>query len=148
VAVITYWIIGFRPGFDHFLIYLLFLILLSLCGFALGLFCASLFENIAVGLALATLALLPLIIYGGFFVNASNSPVWIAWIQWISMVQYAFTGLIKNELGAGRVIQGVPGEYQLDLIGASSRLPMAINIIFRSCLNRKLILQLLLSSSS
>lgn len=51
VAFITYWIIGFRPGFDHFLLYLTFLVLASLNGSALGYLSAGLFEKeaIAVG---------------------------------------------------------------------------------------------------
>ena len=44
-----YWIIGFR---GNFLIYLGLLIMASLCGAALGLLSASLFENVAIALGM------------------------------------------------------------------------------------------------
>lgn len=50
---------------------------------------SSLFENVEIALVIAPLILLPLIIYGGFFIDARNSPAWLSWLQWISPAQYA-----------------------------------------------------------
>lgn len=128
VALIVYWIIGFRPGFDHFLLFTLFLILIASSTFALGLFAASLFKNPEASLALGVLFLLPLVIYGGLFVSAANSPEWLAWLQWISPIQYGYTGLLQNEL-QDRVIQGSNGNDELQRLGASQRLPIGVNIV-------------------
>lgn len=113
---------------------------------------SSLFENVEIALVIAPLILLPLIIYGGFFIDARNSPAWLSWLQWISPAQYAsvrvsaintapivmrryiyfhryaFTGLVRNEL-EGQTIEGVPAQRQLDQIGASGRLPIGIDIV-------------------
>jgi ATP-binding cassette subfamily G (WHITE) protein 1 len=105
------------------------LVLTSLCGSALGVLASSLFENVAIAVMVAPLLLLPLVIYGGFFVNNENSPAWLAWLQWASSAQYSFTGLIRNEL-EGRTINGVPGELQLNQLGALSRFSVGLNIVF------------------
>lgn len=41
---------------------------------------------------------LPLLIYSGLFKNFGNMPDWIAWIQYLSPVKYAFIGFFENEV--------------------------------------------------
>lgn len=125
----VYYIIGFREGFDHFLVFTLFLVLASLNGSALGFLSSTLVDSPDAAAIIGPLILLPFIIYGGFFVSASNSPAWLAWIQWVSPAQYAFTGLLLNELD-NRIINGLSGNAQLDLVGASSRFPIGLNVVF------------------
>lgn len=79
VSLIAYWIIGFRPGFDNFLSFTMFLTLMSLCGAALGLVVGA-FLPATIAVIVAPLILLPLVIYGGFFVNSSNSPEYSVFI--------------------------------------------------------------------
>jgi ABC-type multidrug transport system permease subunit len=124
-SVIVYWIIGFRPGFDHFLLFTLFLIMASLNGSAIGFLSSTIVDSPDAAAVIGPLILLPFIIYGGFFVSNKNSPSWLAWIQWISPAQYAFTGMLLNELN-GREINGLSGNAQLDLIGASSRFSVGV----------------------
>lgn len=55
---------------------------MALCAAALGLAAGSLFKNVSTAIAIAPFILLPMVIYGGFFVTSANSPAWLAWIQW------------------------------------------------------------------
>lgn len=128
-SFIVYWVIGYKPGFDFFLLFALFLILVSLCGAAFGLATGAFFNAPEAGVIVAPLFLLPLIIYGGYFVNSVNSPSWLAWIQWISPIQYAFTGVTRSQL-SGRTVGNYTGEEALQEIRADKRFPSGIDIVF------------------
>lgn len=41
--------------------------------------------------------MMPIILFGGFYSNAGNYLVWIDWVQYASVIRYAFEGLIHNE---------------------------------------------------
>jgi hypothetical protein len=47
MSLIVYWVIGFRAGFDLFLLFTLFMILISMCGTALGLAIGAMFQSTA-----------------------------------------------------------------------------------------------------
>lgn len=36
-------------------------------------------------------------LFGGFFANSGNYPVWISWFQYISPIKYALEAFIWNE---------------------------------------------------
>ena len=128
-ALITYWIIGFRPGFDHFLVFTSILILLSCIGTATGLAFGFTFRSSQTAAAVSILITLPLIIYGGFFVNTTNSPAWISWLQWVSPIQYGFTTLLLNEL-QGRTLLGSSGNQELEVLGVFQRFGIGVNYVF------------------
>ncbi|KAI9136446.1 P-loop containing nucleoside triphosphate hydrolase protein [Paraphysoderma sedebokerense] len=115
-ACISYWIIGFSSSVSTFLVYLLFAILLALCGAAFGIFVTSMFSDIGIALAIMPLVVLPLMMVCGLFANNDSTPDWINWLQWISPIQYGFTGLMKNQLQDFEV-GGVSGESQLQRLG-------------------------------
>jgi len=112
-AVITYWSVGLRPGFIHFLIFMVVLQLTSLSGFSMGLFAASLFNDVSVALALSILILLPLMTTAGLYLNVETIPVFLRWLQWVSPMRYAYSSLMTNQFsgweapGAQAYFQGV-----------------------------------------
>jgi ABC-type multidrug transport system permease subunit len=69
------------------------MILQSVGGNALGLLAGSSFSDPKVAMAVAPLFLLPLMIFAGYYLNSSNMPVYVAWIQWISVNFYQRTPL-------------------------------------------------------
>ena len=44
--------------------------------------------------------LLPLFasLFGGFYINIESLPDWLRWVQYLSLMRFAFEGLIVNEL--------------------------------------------------
>ncbi|KAL7751228.1 hypothetical protein RI367_003434 [Sorochytrium milnesiophthora] len=96
---IFYWMVGYAPEAGRFFTTALFAIVLSGCGTAIGTLAASLFSTLQVALAIVPLTLLPLMIFGGLFVNSANLPVFLRWVKWLSPMKYGFSGLFKNEMG-------------------------------------------------
>jgi len=108
-SCITYWLIGYNPQADHFIIYIVVVVLISNCGVALGIFIASVIPDLQVALLVAPLVLLPVMLFGGLFVNNSGIPAYFDWIKYISPVKYGFEALAKNEFyGLTFYCDGVP----------------------------------------
>ncbi|RKP37286.1 P-loop containing nucleoside triphosphate hydrolase protein, partial [Dimargaris cristalligena] len=96
-ATITYWMFGLQADAGKFFIYVAVAICVALCGNGFGTFMACSIQNLEVTLALVPVVILPLMIFGGLFVNTGNAPAWLAWIQWISPIKYGFSALAHNQ---------------------------------------------------
>jgi ABC-type multidrug transport system permease subunit len=112
-AGIIYPMCGFRNDAGAFLNFFLLMVLIANCGNSLGIFFASVFSSLQVALAVTPMALLPLMIFSGLFVNNDTIPPYFDWIKYLSPIKYGFEGLVKNEfkgwsaVGAGgRVVTG------------------------------------------
>lgn len=125
-AIIVYWSIGLRPGIGHFLLLTFILQITALSGFSLGLFAACLFNDVSVALALSILFILPVMIFGGLFLNVNTVPAFLRWLQWISPMKYAYTALLMNQY-EGWDAPGAQAYYQG--IGVSNGFSMWGNII-------------------
>lgn len=96
-ATITYWMVGFQPSADKFIIYGIVLILMALTGNAMGLFIACIFPDVAIALQVAPIIILPLVMFSGFVLNTDSIPVYLMWLEWISPAKYGFAALARNE---------------------------------------------------
>jgi len=146
---IIYFMIGYQEIAGKYFIMVLVGIVQEFAGTALGIFMASLFEDIAVALAVTPMALMPLMIFSGFFVNSSTIPVFLNWIKWLSPMKYAFVALVKNEFSGlkldctdsqlisstnstGGVEYYCPftkGEQEITLLGFDDQGSIAVNIV-------------------
>lgn len=45
----------------------------------------------------APITLVLLMLFGGFFINSANVPVYLIWLQYLSFFKYAFEALVINE---------------------------------------------------
>lgn len=125
-GLITYWTVGLRPGIGHFFLFVLVLQMISLVGFSLGLFVACLFRDVSVALALSILFLLPVLVFGGVFVNLQTVPVFLRWFQWVSPIRYGYDVMLKNQFeGWGNA--GASQYYRS--IGVSTGLPVIGNLL-------------------
>lgn len=115
-----YYITGLRTdGFQYFLIFYGFNLLLALCAITLGLFVAASVPSSAVGQIVGPLVVVVFLIFGGALAN-SNEITWILrWIQYLSPIFYCYTALIQNELG-GRQFGEVSGDEYLDMYSSNT----------------------------
>ncbi|KAK9764331.1 hypothetical protein K7432_008245 [Basidiobolus ranarum] len=128
-STITYWMIGYQTDAGKFFIYMLVNVAMSLVGSAIGMFIASLFKEMQVALAVVPLILLPLMMFGGFFLNNGSAPVYLGWIQWISPIKYGFAALAKNQF-TGLVVNGQAiGEQQLQSLSLDGGFSIFVNIV-------------------
>ncbi len=97
-GTIVYWMVGFNPNFARFLLFLLFIILVSNIGAALGLLIGIIARDTGVAAILLTIFLIPFIIFSGFLINPSDVPVYFIWVLYISFVKWSFQGVAINEV--------------------------------------------------
>ena len=48
-------------------------------------------------LAFAPIVVVLMILFGGFYINVDSLPVWLAWLQYLSIMRWSFSGLAVNE---------------------------------------------------
>jgi len=89
-ATITYWMIGFKDNVWIYVLVMLAIILTSNVGAALGFAIAVIAPSGAIATAVSPALILPFVIFSGFFINNSSTPVYFIWIPYISFVNYAF----------------------------------------------------------
>jgi hypothetical protein len=66
-------------------------------------------HTLQVALAVMPMLLLPLMVFGGFFVNTNSIPAYFSWIQYLSPMRYGFIAAAKNEF-SGLQINCQPGQ--------------------------------------
>jgi len=98
-GTIVFWIVGLGQG--DVLNFIVFVILLALIGFAaiaLGLIIAVVSPTIEAATAFGPIAVVVMILFGGFYINIESLPSWLTWVQYLSLMRFAFEGLAVNEL--------------------------------------------------
>lgn len=115
-----YYITGLRTdGFQYFLIFYGFNLLLALDAIALGLWVAASVPTSEIGQIVGPLAVVVFLIFGGALAN-TNQITWILrWIQYLSPIFYCYTALIQNEL-SGRQFGELTGDEYLDLYSSNT----------------------------
>jgi hypothetical protein len=57
--------------------------------------------NATAALSLGPIVMIPMMIFGGLFLNADNVPKYLIWLERVSFFKYGYMGLMRNEhLGA------------------------------------------------
>ncbi|KAI9159291.1 hypothetical protein H9P43_008631 [Blastocladiella emersonii ATCC 22665] len=101
LVAILYWMVGLQHDAGKFVITALVTIAMALCGSAIGTLSACAFDDLSVALTIVPLALLPMMLFSGYF--ASGVPAFLDWIKWLSPMKYGFAALVKSEF-SGLVI--------------------------------------------
>jgi len=96
-ATILYWLVGLQPDAGKFFIFAVTMILMSTVGTSIGMFVATLFEDVSQALQLLPLFLMPLMLFSGYMVNDDSIPVYFIWLKYLSPMKYGLTALVKNE---------------------------------------------------
>jgi ATP-binding cassette subfamily G (WHITE) protein 1 len=117
VSASSYFAVGLQAHVANFFVFCTCLVLVNLVGTNIGLMLSSAFSDVSIALSLAPLFVLPLMLFSGFFISYDDTPAYVAWIQAISPVRYAFAALMQNEFDglelhctASQVIPtGIPG---------------------------------------
>ena len=86
-----------NPLFTHFLAFVSFGILGSLCGSGMALFISIIAPNMEVAAALLPLVFLPMMLSGGYLVSYDHIPEWF-FIQYISPFRYSFEVCVRADL--------------------------------------------------
>lgn len=95
-TLILYWFVGLSSTASQFFTFYLIIYNLNFIGSSLGLFVGSIIKDPRSVAVTNIIALLPLVMFSGFFKNSNNLPVWVGWIQYISPFKYGFSALVQN----------------------------------------------------
>ena len=98
-SIITYFCVGFEGNFG---IFYLVIYVLAMTSTALGVLLGSSAEDPSTAIELLPGAIMPQILFAGFFVPPHLIPDWLAWIRFTCPLTYAVRIALVNEFDGGR----------------------------------------------
>ena len=96
-ACVAYWIVGFVPEADNFGIFLGVIISINTVAVSWGMLISSSVNSVEQATGAGPLVIIVFLLFGGFYVNTDNIPVWISWINEISFFKWGFKAMAMNE---------------------------------------------------
>ncbi|CAG2104560.1 unnamed protein product [Medioppia subpectinata] len=96
-VVIFYYMVGLNNGAEQVLLCILACVLVAHASTSFGYFVSCISSNVTMALSIAPPLMLPLMIFGGFFINTESTPVWLGWIKYISWFYYGNEALVINQ---------------------------------------------------
>lgn len=94
---IAYYMIGLYAPAENFFICAGLLMLVANAAVSFGYMISCLARNLNMALAIAAPLLIPLMLFGGLFINVDSIPVYFIWIRYISWFNYGNEALILNQ---------------------------------------------------
>lgn len=98
MASCAYFLIGLRGGWEHFLWFVLILVLFNVVSGAMCIMIGSIAPSVASGNIMATTFILVGSLFAGHLLNKDSIPIWLSWLKYCSVWNYAFEALLINEL--------------------------------------------------
>lgn len=94
---IVYFSVGLDPLAGRFFMFLLILILIynASSGYSLVISCT--FSDKQLAVTLTPVLIIPFMLFAGFFVAASNIPVWLREFEYLSIFKYGYQSLMHNQ---------------------------------------------------
>ena len=94
---IVYFSVGLNPDAGRFFLFLLILILIynASSGYSLVISCT--FSDKQLAVTLTPVLIIPFMLFAGFFVAASNIPVWLREFEYLSIFKYGYQSLMHNQ---------------------------------------------------
>lgn len=96
-SVYVYWMLNLNPEASRFILFLVFVFITVFTAQSIGLFIAAVFMDFRKSQTLAAVFMLTSMLTGGFYVNDSQMPVWIRWIQYLSFIHYIYDSFMLNQ---------------------------------------------------
>lgn len=97
LITISYWMIGLRDEFLRFLVSYGIMCLVTNVAVSFGYIISTIAPTITAATSLGPPLMLPLLIFGGFFLKNTTVPVYFIWLKYISWFMYGFEALIINQ---------------------------------------------------
>nr|AHK05664.1 ATP-binding cassette transporter sub-family G 90506 [Tigriopus japonicus] len=94
---IYYWMVGLNPLAGRFFVTMAIATLLAQVVISFGYFISCVTPSLSVALALAPPLTIPIMLFGGFFLNFEAIPKWLGWLQYLSWFKYGNEILVINQ---------------------------------------------------
>ncbi|XP_013391243.1 protein white [Lingula anatina] len=96
-VTISYWMIGLYPTADAFFYSMAVVTLVTLVAVSWGYIVSCVTDDIVISTAIAPPSIMPLLLFGGFFLNNASIPPYFTWLSSISWFTYANELLVTNQ---------------------------------------------------
>ena len=96
-SCVAYWVVGFVPEPDNFVVFLGTIIMVNMTAVAWGMVISSAVNSVEAATGLGPLVVIVFLLFGGFYVNTDNIPSALTWISEVSFFKYGFKALALNE---------------------------------------------------
>jgi len=96
-VIIPYYPIGFNGDVDRFFIAVAILIIVANVATSFGYFISCLSSSLKIASALSAPMIIPLLLFGGFFLNNGSVPVYFQWLRYMSWLMYGNEALSINQ---------------------------------------------------
>lgn len=96
-SCITYWMVGLGASAGQFFFFVLVVILCVFIAEGLTYCISTITPDPQTSAAIVPVFMILSMLFGGFFIGTNNIPAAVAWIRWISFVNYGFTALMRNQ---------------------------------------------------
>jgi len=122
---ITYWMIGLQKDPLRFVMFCTTLIAEVFTTSSLFVAVGSIAPNQAIAQILAPISLVLFMLFGGFFLNSDNIPIYYIWLKYMSFFKYVYEVLMYNEMQGLQFDCSDPtqciktGDIQLDILSMS-----------------------------
>ncbi|KAH9524971.1 hypothetical protein Btru_028373 [Bulinus truncatus] len=104
-AAITYWMIGLYASWDAFMIAVGVFLLITNVSISIGYLMSTLCGSVTVALAVAPPVLIPIMLFGGLFLNSADYPLYFKWLEYVSWFKYSNEILMVNQW---RYVEHIP----------------------------------------
>nr|XP_053629074.1 protein white-like [Cherax quadricarinatus] len=96
-TAITYYMIGLSTDAKNFFVCMAILMLVANAAISFGYLVSCLARTVPMAMVIAAPLLIPLMLFGGFFLSADSVPVYFVWVRYISWFNYGNEALMINQ---------------------------------------------------
>ncbi|KAG1696984.1 Protein white [Nymphon striatum] len=96
-GTIVYWMSGMNSDPTRFAVFIAVCILAANTSLSAGYILSCAFSSIQTSMALTPPLILPLVLFGGIFLNAGSIPLYFFWLKYLSWFNYAYEIMIVNQ---------------------------------------------------
>merc|ERR1711920_689386 len=104
---VTYFMFGFAPTVGQFFMQYFIIELVTQCAISFGYMLSSFSENQQIINAISAPLLIPLLLFGGFYLNADSIPVYFIWLKYLSWFYYGNEALVINQWNGEELSCGI-----------------------------------------
>lgn len=98
-STIVYWMTGLVDNFAKFVIFVILIVLQSICATSLFVMCGAVAPNPQLALVLSPIIIVLFMLFGGFYISLTTIPPWYSWFGYLSFFRYSMQGLVRNTFG-------------------------------------------------
>ncbi|XP_063597672.1 protein white-like [Penaeus indicus] len=96
-ASIMYFMIGLNPALERFLVCALVSVLVALTAVSFGYLLSCMASSVNMALTLLAPMTIPMMLFGGFFLNEKSTPTYMIWVKYLSWFNYGNEALMINQ---------------------------------------------------